>query len=390
MMKILHRIIVSLTVATTVLLLLSSSCSKKEVETYVSIGLSETDVQKNAGSVWVKVSSNTDWTLSLDFGEGQEAWAELSRAAGSGEENDVSLKFYENTGEFARSLTVKVVDKGRTESAEVKLVQKGSYFNTEVTSDPVCGWMELPAVKEEEGLYFFTHYHTIVNTTLRSWSYQWDTDALVAHWVAYPLNRWMIGSGGRTDDWGLDPKLPASMQPVLYKGFYGENRRYDRGHQLPSADRLHHDSNVQTFYGTNMTPQKGELNQNVWASLEGYVRDKAGALDTLYVVTGCTVEGSNEYAFDNNGKKVTVPTGYFKALLGYKKDMSVATATKGYIGIAFWFDHEAYDGSYMDKAMSIAELEDLLDMDFFVNLPSKIGNQAAIVEASTESWWWNK
>ena len=109
---------------------------------------------------------------------------------------------------------------------------------------------------------------------------------MVAHWVAYPLNRGLIGAGsGRTDAWGLDPNLPQEHQPVLYES-WGVGW-LDRGHQIPSADRLRDGDNQQTFYGTNMTPQIGKkFNQGIWAKLEGKVRSWSDKYDTLYVVTG--------------------------------------------------------------------------------------------------------
>ena len=95
----------------------------------------------------------------------------------------------------------------------------------------------------------------------------------------------------------------------------------------------------------------------------------------------------------DDGKAVKVPTAYFKALLGYKKSgtISITGTTGGYTGIAFYYPHEAYSGSWKSKAMSIDDLEKLVGEDFFVNLPAKIGaDRAATVEAyfSTSDKLW--
>ena len=93
------------------------------------------------------------------------------------------------------------------------------------------------------------------------------------------------------------------------------------------------------------------------------------------------------------GKAVKVPTAYFKALLGYKKNgtISITASTGGYTGIAFYYPHEAYSGSWQSKAMSIDELEAKVGEDFFVNLPLKIGaDRAAKVESyfsSSDTLW---
>ena len=208
---------------------------------------------------------------------------------------------------------------------------------------------------------------------------------MVAHWVAYPLNRGLIGAGsGRTDAWGLDPNLPQGQQPVLY-GSWGVGW-LDRGHQIPSADRLRDGDNQQTFYGTNMTPQIGKnFNQGIWAKLEGKVRSWSDKYDTLYVVTGCVVKQNSTqgkynqvggYVFDNDRKRVAVPTAYYKAVLGYKESSSTY-GYGGYCGAAIYYDHEdIYDtGIYASDLISIRELEEKLGYKLFVNLSKKISEE---------------
>lgn len=252
-------------------------------------------------------------------------------------------------------------------------------------------WLELPETKDDDGLDFYTHDQITDGKTIRSWSFDYDSKALLSHWIAYPLNKKLKGNGSRSDQWGLDPKVPASKQPVLYTTYKSNNgKKYDRGHQIPSADRLDYEANVKTFYFTNMTPQLSGLNQASWANLETRVREWSESFDTLYVVTGCSVKGSTEVAYDNDGKAVTVPTGYYKALLGYKKSGSVGNSSQngGYIGCAFWFDHVDYAGDFMTKAMSISELEEKTGVNFFVNLPAATdAAKAKAIEENRDSWW---
>lgn len=351
-----------------------------------SLSISNPNPEGIKGTQNLKVQAVGEWTLSLVFEQDEDPWASLDSQSGTGSKSNIFITYEANYSEISRAVTI-VLENGAY-SASCTLTQKPSTTGgggsqgtpDKIVGEPVPGWLELPAISDRD-LYFLTHEQTIVSTTIRSWSYLWDTDALVAHWVAYPLNAWTIGTGSRTDAWGLDPKVPRSLQPVLLKAFRGG---YDRGHQLPSADMLHLDANKTTFYGTNMTPQLGSLNQQGWASLEGKVRDWAKSFDTLYVCTGCTVAGSTKVAYDNDGKEVKVPTAYFKALLGYKKSgtISITGSTGGYTGIAFYYPHEAYSGSWQSKAMSIDALEALVGEDFFVNLPAKIGaDRAATVEA---------
>lgn len=139
-----------------------------------------------------------------------------------------------------------------------------------------------------------------------------------------------------------------------------------------------------------MTPQKGSLNQKGWATLEGAVRDWSRGFDTLYVVTGCVVDEPIGVAYDNDNKAVSVPSAYFKALLGYQKNPTIGTTptTNGYTAIGFYYPHEGYSGSYMAKSMTIDALEKKVGIDFFVNLPESIGKTLADkVESTMDPWW---
>ena len=247
-------------------------------------------------------------------------------------------------------------------------------------------WLELPATSAEDNYTFLHHTMYIGSQETRSFSMYWDRHNMVSRWVAYPLYRKAIGYGTRTDRWGLDPLLPSSDQPVLNKTYDStDGQSYDRGHQIPSADRLSFESNTQTFYWTNMTPQKNELNGGIWADLENEVRiwAKRSETDTLYVVTGCVVDDSETFVTDNDGKQVTVPTHYYKALLRVYQG--------SYNAIGFWLEHREYESNKVDKsiAVSIDELETLTGEDFFFNLPDSIETSVEAKDPKTDAWWWN-
>lgn len=380
-------------------LLLSSGCKKDKEELSLSILLPEAEYI--AGSQFLTIKASGDWTLTIgSSGTSSAEWAWLTSYSsndrqislrGSGNASNIALNWDENDSQDLRSCILTLSSKG--ERVQQNFSQKGSDkiggIATELKSDKLTNWLELPATKEGDGLYFITHSATIGGKYGRNYSFYWDPKALVAHWVAYPLNRGLISSGSRTDLWDLNPKVPRQYQPVLLRGYSGGS--FQRGHQLPSADRYSYEANVQTFYGTNITPQRGALNENIWATLETTVRDWSKNLDTLYVVTGCVIEGSTEFVNDNEGKRVTVPTGYYKALLGYKQNASIGGSTKGFVGIAFYFDHKGYSNDYttmMKQSMTISALEKKVGVDFFVNLPAKIGAELAQkVETGIDPFW---
>lgn len=379
-----------------VILLAFTSCgdSIKPEPHALSVSARLTELPSGAGSVFVSVTASGAWVLSLEFGQDDEPWAELSTTSGTGDKSNVILKYGENAAESDRTLRITVKASSRTQTCT--LVQKaGGGDEPEppvVQPGDVPGWMELPVV--QGSLEYHNNFFSMNGKRYRNYSYGWDKKALVAHWVAYPLCPLYLGSPKRTDKWAYDPNVPQSQQPVLFRGFGGGG--YDRGHQLPSADRTCcKEANEQTFYFTNMTPQRGaNFNQKIWASFETRVRDWSRNADTLYVVTGCVVKGNTLTARDNDGKSVTVPVGYFKALLWYSKSSTVTAQNAGYRAAAFYLEHKDYSQTGIDKSMSMSvdELEEMVGMDFFPNLKTKAGaaiaDRVEAADPKNDTFWW--
>lgn len=277
----------------------------------------------------------------------------------------LSVKF---TSADGKTQTVRLADnlpleKGRRYTYTVSVKNSGS------AAQPVtyARWTETPVITADQlasdHLKYITHSFTDGGKQVRNYAMLYDTDLKMAYWVAYPLcNYYTKKNVSRTDDWGFDPALANSLQADMSKGIGG----YDRGHQLPSADRLvTREANVQTFYYTNMTPQVGTLNQGIWSSLEDKLRSWSSSIDTLYVVTGASATSSLtatdiSYTRDVAGARIAVPKYYYKALL--KIDRETGTAYT----IAFKFDNtKPASKTIMDYAISVAELEALTGFTFF-------------------------
>lgn len=389
-----------------VVMLALSSCGSggKEDVLPPTVEVKTAVVEAGGYSQFIYVKASSSWKITITSVDGGEPvdWIIADPSSGSGD-MDVTLKVEENKSEKERSAVITVENSAGKASKTISQKAKGSEVKPDPTPSggnlsPKTGWMELPAIPE--GMDAFTHSMTVGSVSTRNYSFLWDYDNLVAPWVAYPLCKWNIGNNiKRTNAWGLDPLLPEGKQPVLYRGFSkGNNGWYARGHQIPSADRLtSYESNSMTFYGTNMTPQiQDGFNGDIWATLEGKVRSWANSSDTLYVVTGCVIdypEGQTvKYALDNYGKKVTVPTAYYKVVLRYMKNSTVGYS--GYSACAVWLDHKVYSTKNIDSkySMSVKDLEKKVGMDFFVNLPAVVGEEmAAKIESenpSKVSWWW--
>lgn len=256
-------------------------------------------------------------------------------------------------------------------------------------------WLELPATDPADGLAFVSHDCTIGTGKMPNYSFYWDYTARVARWVAYPLSKTYLGNSGRSNAWGYDPLLPAARQQNVSGGYReGNNGWYTRGQQLPAEDRTANEElNATTFYGTNMVPQLDYFDNGVWHTLEEKVRSWVPESDILYVVSGCVVDGAEYYVLDRSGNRVTVPTAFFKAVLRYKPNNST-DGYDGYMGAAFWFEHNAYSSSSDIKgsSLSISDLEKKLGYELFVNLPTVVDNETAAKikneNPATINWWW--
>ena len=388
--------------------LMLTSCDKPSVqnEEVFALSIKTNTVASGKGQQFVNVKCSGDWTLALVAETGEVDWARLSATSGTGNKSNVILSYDVNAGEQDRSLKI-YLDNG-SKSVFCELKQLGSGRHPEDDPDTggdngsgdngsggngsgnadlsATGWLELPAL-DNPNLGYYAHHFKMNGKTYRNYSFGWSQKDRVALWVAYPLCKlYTNGSAGRTNAWALDPLL-GEDSAAPFGGYAGN---YARGHQLPSADRqCCYDANAQTFYGTNMTPQLNEHNENIWADLESKVRGYANTSDTTYVVTGVIVSPSSKKERDSYGQSVTIPDAYFKAVLKYSKSSTLGA----WNAAAFYLEHRAYSGSVSkEHSLSIDELEEMTGIDFFVNLPAKIGaDQAAKLEAADpagSSVWW--
>lgn len=370
------------------------SCQRTATESAaLEVSVKTPVVDSGKGQMFVNVKCDGRWTLALvDAVDGKDVdWASLSVTSGSDNKSNVVLSYQVNASEQSRKLDI-ILDDGLHWVA-CSVEQMGSGKQPEPEPDPApdtelpkTGWLELPAM-DDPGLGYYSHSFKMNGKTYRNYSFGWSQEDRVALWVAYPLCRlYTNGSAGRTNEWALDPLL-GEDSAAPFGGYAGS---YARGHQLPSADRqCCYEANAQTFYGTNMTPQLNAHNEGIWADLEGRVRGWANTSDTTYVVTGVVVSPSSKKEKDSYGKSVTVPDAYFKAVLKYSKSSTLGM----WNAAAFYLEHKAYSGNVgKEHSMSVDELEEITGIDFFVNLPAKLGDdQAAAIEAadpSKSSVWW--
>jgi len=183
-----------------------------------------------------------------------------------------------------------------------------------------------------------------------------------AKWVAYDLTRQEVyGTIRRTNDFREDPLVTTgSATKADYKG-----SGYDRGHLAPAADmKWSQKAMSESFFMSNMSPQKPRFNRGIWKKLEGQVRKWAISNDEIYVVTGPILEEGLLTIGINN---VSAPGAYFKVILDYKAPEIKA--------IGFILPNQSSKQPLKTYAVSVDFVEDRTGIDFFYKLPDDIENR---------------
>ncbi len=181
----------------------------------------------------------------------------------------------------------------------------------------------------------------------------------IPNWVAYEHTK------EKAEGTVARPKMPFLPDPDA-KGMKAEHRDYSnsgysRGHMAPAGDmKWSEEAMYESFYLSNICPQKAELNDGAWKRLEGRVRALAKE-GSVYICCGPIV---NESPKRIGQHKVAVPNQFFKALCMRRKGKWQA--------IAFLFPNSDCKGSMFDYAISVNELEQITGYDFFYNLPDEI------------------
>jgi DNA/RNA endonuclease G (NUC1) len=97
------------------------------------------------------------------------------------------------------------------------------------------------------------------------------------NWVEWKLDITDLGDITRSNSFAVDQDLEEYLSKnnehaVTMEDYKGSC--FDRGHQVPSADRTRSlEDNQETFLLSNMIPQTAYMNRILWKNLEKYTRD---------------------------------------------------------------------------------------------------------------------
>lgn len=181
------------------------------------------------------------------------------------------------------------------------------------------------------------------------------------NWVAWYLDAERVsGRYARTNDYDVDPKLPAQYR-ITSDEFTGLG--YDRGHMCPAADVKWNASAMhESFYMSNICPQDNYLNSGGWNKVEEACRRWAPQEGKIYIVCGPVYNGTIHKI--GRYKKVSVPTGFFKVVLSLNPGKEKA--------IGFYYENNNTRQRMGDAACSVDDIERLTGYDFFYQLDDSL------------------
>jgi len=271
--------------------------------------------------------------------------------------------------------------------SKIKPDGKGANVNkNDASQNPDLARLEFPKVKDGSS---YVVVHRTSDMQGINYSLEWDAEKKSQRWSCYQM--YAGNSGGyvgrydtQSNGYPQDPNIPAKDR-FVNDPYWGSG--YDHGHICPSADRQYsYEANMQTFYISNMQPQRNIFNAGVWADMEAQLRNKWNTNKfrrTLYVAKGGTIDNTMQ-TLGTTTSGLIIPRYFFMAILCEDDNGK-------YKALAFWIEHKNSDQSrdLSQYVINIDRLEELTGIDFFCNLPDEIENEVESVTRSKLLKEWN-
>ena len=192
-------------------------------------------------------------------------------------------------------------------------------------------------------------------------------------WVIYIMTQTEATTkvAKRTNKFRSDPEIPTGSATT------GDYRRsgYDRGHLAPAADMAFSGQTMaDSFFMSNMSPQKPAFNRGIWKDLEALVRYFAITERKIVVVTGPILPKKKSVTIGTN--QVTVPTHYYKVIFDLTPPQKM---------IGFILPNEGSDEPLAAFAVTVDAVEKATGLNFFSKVP-KEEQERLERTISTKAW----
>lgn len=176
-----------------------------------------------------------------------------------------------------------------------------------------------------------------------------------AKWVYYKLDSTNIqGDATRKDNFKEDSLIKSFSAGLEdYKG-----SGYDRGHMCPAGSmKISQKAMDDTFFMSNISPQKPEFNRGIWKNLEQLIRNWVHEYKELHVVTGPILKGKLNGTIGENN--VSVPNFFYKVIY---------TPYDGGRMIGFILENNELNNALESYAYTVDKIQNLTSIDFFYEL----------------------
>ena len=268
----------------------------------------------------------------------------------------------------AQPFTKESSQRATTTSKTTKKATTSSPAKAERASiTPLPKGSELPQLKRKRTEQIIQH---------EGYTVSYNADYRIANWVAYVLTDKEARSdkAERQNKFVVDP---------LVKGASATNEDYtrtgyDRGHLAPAGDMKWSEKAMrESFYLSNITPQKPGLNRGIWKELEEQIRLWARENGAVLIATGPVIPDEELNRLGKN--RVGVPRQFYKVLC-----MVVNNQLEG---VGFLFENRDYGTTPLRQMMvPIDSVEQVTGIDFFPALPDDEERQ---MEATVHTDLWS-
>ena len=225
---------------------------------------------------------------------------------------------------------------------------------------------EIPRLKNKQKEQVIKH---------EGYTVSYNSEYRIANWVAYELTATEAKSKKteRSNKFVSDPQVKGAT--AMNEDYTRSG--YDRGHLAPAGDmKWSAKAMRESFYLSNICPQKPKLNRGIWKDLEEQCRLWALDNGSLLIVTGPVITGDMKRLGKN---RVAIPKAFYKVLCYHTE--------KGYKGIGFLFENRDYkDNSLKSMAIPIDSVEKATGIDFFPSIPDDQENE---MEAAVDWSRWS-
>jgi endonuclease G len=197
----------------------------------------------------------------------------------------------------------------------------------------------------------------IINHTFYSLSYLEDHEQ--AEWVTYRLfPAFLKGNAIRKNNFRPDPLVQTKSANSKDYSKSG----YDRGHLAAAGDMVFSKQSMsESFFYSNIAPQKPSFNRGAWKNLESLVRQWGNSFEII-VVTGGILSGGNLDQIGPNG--VSVPKEFYKIVYAPEKNEM----------LGFIMPNQKIINDIWNYSTTVDEIEELTCIDFFIELNDEIEN----------------